>query len=74
MECLNPRFHRSSVPNSSLCVLRLLFLHPLVSMLAGPGERKGLIPQGGKELQTAEIQEDAEGTKNSQRETFFYPF
>jgi hypothetical protein len=46
-----------------LCVLRLLFVHPLVFMPEGPGERKSLIPKRGKKPQTAEIEEDAERGK-----------
>jgi len=55
MEYLNPLFHRSSVPNSSLCVLSLLFFLPLVFMLGDPRERKSLILKRGKEPKTAEI-------------------
>jgi hypothetical protein len=43
-----------------LCVLRFLFVHPLVFMCGAARGRKSLIPKRRKEPQTAEIREDAE--------------
>jgi len=60
IEFLNPLFHYSNIPIYCLCVLRFLFVHPLVFMCGAARGRKSLIPKRRKEPQTAEIREDAE--------------
>jgi hypothetical protein len=48
--------------SKDLCALCCLFVHPLVFIRGGSGERKIFFPKGEK-TQSAEIRENAEGMK-----------